>query len=208
MSLRLCCSILLSVLATIFLQTTPAFARYYEDKFATLKQDYTSNTKISVKDGMLLLPAPTNRGFKAINGSLLFDDMDATVSLALIDEQKPDKSDPAVGGMIFWATNDQNYYVFQVSDNGSAGVARVINTSRFLNPVAWKTLPAVKVGLNQWNVLRVVTKASHATCYVNDTVVGEFDGQLPDGGGQIGFYSGGESGGPITYAFKDLSIKY
>jgi hypothetical protein len=101
-----------------------------------------------------------------------------------------DKSEGQVAGLIFWAVDYNVYYVLLVnSANGQFEVGSKLPTGQWAFPVAWTASPAIVQGMGKANALRVQTKGTTATLFVNDQQVGSITGTPPAGGGQVGFYS-------------------
>ena len=95
------------------------------------------------------------------------------------------------GGLMFWGKDYSDFYGLDISADGRFQVFRRFNNG-WLYPIAWQDNPAIKKGVGQVNRLRVVTRGSQATAYINDGQVATFPGKPPAGGGCVGLY--GESG--------------
>ena len=136
----------------------------------------------------------------ALNQSNVFSDADITVEVTA--SAGDDLTRPS--GLIFWGKNYSNYYCLGLSADGRFGVSRRFN-DRWLFPVAWRDDPAIRKGVGQMNRLRVVTRGSQATAYINGKEVATFSGQPPAGGGCLGLY--GESGKtPNVWQFSNLRV--
>jgi len=110
-----------------------------------------------------------------------------------------------LGGVVFWATDYANFYDFQVNPtNGQFAVAQRLPSGQWGMPVAWTTSPVIVQGMGKTNALRVQTKGSTATLYINDQLVGTFAGTAPAGGGQVGFY--GQGDGTDTLQFTKFAV--
>ncbi len=68
---------------------------------------------------------------------------------------------------------------------------------------------AVRTGTNpvtSWNTLKIVTKGDVAWFYVNDTLIGSAQLQMP-AQGTIGFYVGDESDHAVEWQLKNFVVK-
>jgi hypothetical protein len=125
--------------------------------------------------------------------------MDTCVQLQLVSG---DQSQSA--GLVFWAKDYSDYYSLSVGANGRFAVTRYVN-GRYLYPVGWQDSDVLKKGTGAANQLRVVTKGTQATVYLNDKEVASFKGQAPPGGGSVGLK--GESGDqPNVWQFWALKV--
>ena len=188
---------------------TPAStATTFEDHFTTLRPEYQCDkASTCVKDGTLQLKFKGMMNKQVLNNSLLFTDQDLSVSATcLANSAKPDEAPPPTTSLIFWATDTKNFYQLSVS-NGNACIQRLAGNSRWLTPLPWAANPAINNEIGKYNVLRVVTVGSKATGYVNDQKIGEIEGQVPSGGGQIGVGADNFTVQEATIAFKDLVVK-
>jgi hypothetical protein len=117
-----------------------------------------------------------------------------------------DKAENELGGVIFWAVDYSSLYVFQVNfTSGQFDVAqRLANGQWGPAALAWTASPAIVQGMGKTNALRVQTKGSTATLFINDQQVGTFNGTVPAGGGQVGFY--GQGDGTDTLQFTNFAV--
>ena len=68
---------------------------------------------------------------------------------------------------------------------------------------------AVRTGTNpvtSWNTLKIVTKGDAAWFYINDTLIGSAQLEMPNQG-TIGFYVGNMSDQPIEWQVKNFVVK-
>ncbi len=173
-----------------------------EDNFATLDPGWGAATdNFNAANGKLTLQADLNAGLVGLNQSNRFEDMDASIKVNMA------KSDDQAwgGGLVFWATDYDNYYAVLVSANGQFSVRRYVN-ARSLAPVDWRDSTVIQKGIGQVNQLRVVTKGSQATVYINGVEVVTFNGQLPQGGGFIGVKGSSAEKSQIVWEFSELKV--
>ncbi len=175
-----------------------------QDDFKTLASNWgTANDNQSVKDGKMVLTPAFDATYLTLSGGNLFTDMDACVDMALA--KGGPKMVHTYGGLAFWATDYRNYYELMIGPSGTFGVDRIL-PGRRVPIMTFATSPAIKSGLSQVNRLRVQTKGSTATFYINGTQVGSITGQPPQGGGEIGLTA---QAGPNTrdiYEFSNLKV--
>jgi hypothetical protein len=135
-----------------------------------------------------------------------YGDVDLCITVAT---PATDKAEGQVGGLVFWATDYNNYYTLLVNPaNGQFAVAQKLPSGQWSFPVAWAASPAVVQGTGKVNTLRVQTREKTATLFVNDQQVGSFTGTPPAGGGQVGFYAESEKSATSTdtFDFTDFAV--
>ncbi|MFZ0658536.1 MAG: hypothetical protein WAM05_07440 [Candidatus Binataceae bacterium] len=177
------------LLATIGSRAMPAFACMgstvlLQDDFTILQANWGQpNAVVSVQNGALVIKPALNSESDVLNNGNVFTDMDACVTV------EPTTIGPQEGrayaALIFWATDLNNYYDLAVSGLGTFAIYRHV-ADRWITVMPWTPNAAIKKGVNQSNQLRVVTKGTQATVYINGTQLTTFSGQPPAGGGEIG----------------------
>jgi len=173
----------------------------YEDNFSRLDPSWgSSDVRISVKDGKLILRPAVSTTHSVLNQSNVFDDADISVEVSM-----PSGGTNVAGGLIFWAKDYTNFYSLCIDASGRFKVSRFV-ADRWLQPVDWVENKAIKRGIGQVNILRVVTKAREATAYINDQPVTTFNGQPPQGGGCIGVCGGSADTRENTWQFGNLRV--
>jgi hypothetical protein len=151
----------------------------------------------------MVVTPPLNGVYMYFSQGNLFNDMSACVDLTIASGGP--KLNYTFGGLAFWSVDVSNTYYLAIGPTGTFSVARYIG-GRFISIVGWTSNPAVKTGLNQVNHLRVVTKGTSATLYINDKQVAFINGQPPQGGSEIGLIA---DSGPRTrdvYQFSNLKV--
>jgi hypothetical protein len=114
--------------------------------------------------------------------------------------------DPSwAGGLVFWATDYDNYYALLVSGDGQFSVRRYVN-ARSLAPVDWRDSTVLKKGTGQVNHLRIVTKGTQVTAYINGSEAVTFSGQPPQVGGYIGVKGSSAEKSQIIWEFSELKV--
>lgn len=172
------------------------------DNFATLDPGWgEAGPNLSAANGKLTVQADVNSGYVALNQSNRIEDMDAGIKVSMVKSEDPSWA----GGLVFWATDYDNYFALLVSGDGQFSVRRYVN-ARSLAPVDWRDSTVIQKGIGQVNQLRVVTKGSQATVYINGIEVVTFNGQPPQGGGFIGVKGSSAEKSQITWEFSELKV--
>ena len=175
----------------------------FEDKFTTLDPAWGSPSAImNVKDGKLVITPERNTTQTILNqANVLPNDMEASVSLSFIKATAPTWG----SGLVFWAKDYDEYYAALINAQGWFGIQRHVS-NRYLLPVAWRESDAVKKGEGVENQIKVVTKGTQATVYINGKEVISLNGQPPEGGTLIGFKVASGQEGANTLAFGNLQV--
>lgn len=173
----------------------------FADDFATLRPGWgKASEKMTVEGNRLILNLQPNLIRDTLYGDRLFEDIDFRAKVAQI---KGNTDQP--GGLVFWATDHENFYLARFTADGLFSVGRRMH-GRWLNPVLFPARDEVRQGLGQVNLLRVVTSGRWVTVYVNEKQVVRVNGFPPEGPSKIGVYA--ESGtDPATWAFSEMSVR-
>lgn len=175
----------------------------FEDKFTAMDSGWgVPSNIVYVKDGKFIISPDVGTSFNALNQSFFLpDDMDASVTMNF---QKIGDGDPA-SGLLFWVKSAGEYYGFVISPKGVFAVYRAV-AGRYLWPVNWQQSDAIKKGEGVDNVLRVVSKGTQGTVYINGQQVATFSGQPPAGGSQFGLGASSGVKGQNVVAFSNLKV--
>lgn len=175
-----------------------------QDNFQTMTANWGApNDQQSVQGGFFVMKPALNTEAHVLNNGNVFGDMDACVDATVVSAGPQQTHNYA--GLMWWGTDYNNYYEILVSPQGTYSVYRKLGP-RWISIIDWTKIPAIKPGLNQVNRVRVVTKGTTATFYVNGTQLGTISGQPPQGGGEIGLVA---CSGPKTqsvWKFSKLKI--
>ena len=117
-----------------------------------------------------------------------------------------DKAEDQTAGIVFWATDDNNFYILEITVNGQVAVGQQVNGGAYTHPVPWAVNAAVATGTGASNTLRVQTRGNVATVFVNDQQVGTATGTPPPGGGLVGFYSSSSVTSLSTWDVSGLTV--
>lgn len=178
------------ILADDFAQFDPGWGEESESMFA--------------KNNVFLIKPALERVQKALYLAALVDDIDMTVTVAPHDED-PDYTCSA--GIIFWANSWDDYYMFDVYEDGKVDIAHRLK-ERWLFPLSARA-PAAPAQFkpDAPNELRLVTNGRKATAYLNGTPVGNVSSATPlPSGWQFGLAA--ESGKKQAAAeFRSLVVR-
>lgn len=173
----------------------------FSDNFSTLDPGWGPPDGIqSVAEGKLIFKPAAGSSYVSLYQGTLFDDADIRVK---ISEIEGDMDEPA--GIVFWASDYNNFYTAQVLANGSAGISQ-FKQGRWVAPVPYKARDSVAKGVGQVNELRVVTQGKRATFYVNGQEIAAIDGTPPNGGSKIGFRAVSGMQSIYTWSFSELTF--
>jgi hypothetical protein len=176
----------------------------FEDKFTTADPTWgPQSDKFKIAGGKAIMTAPLNNDYWAWNTGFVFEDADICYTVTLVDKV----SDPTktYAGLMFWVADNQNFYVFLTSPNGSFKVSRRVAGQWVNDPIAWTPADALKQGPNQPNAVRVKLEGNTVTAEINGKQVISFHAQPPSRASAIGLQT--LSGpAPDAYAFSDLKV--
>ncbi len=187
----------------------PAFAckgkrTLFSDDFREVDASWaTDGDSITVEEGRAKIKANPDAGYRVLYGGALFDDADICVTVRMPSDVRDAGS--ASAGLIFWAQDNSNYYVFEVAANGMITLQRLVK-GRWLSILDWRRVDALNIGVGAKNVLRVTTSGNSIVLYVNDNRIGSVKGQQPEGGGQVGLRSESEKTKRDAWKFSDLKV--
>jgi hypothetical protein len=112
---------------------------------------------------------------------------------ATFGTQATDKAEGQMAGLIFWASDYNNLYLLEFNvSTGQFEIAQRTGGNWVLTATSTPSA-AVQKGMGKTNTLRVQTKGTVATLYINGQQVESLSGQPPAGGGYVGFYAESEA---------------
>jgi len=117
---------------------------------------------------------------------------DASVC-ATVNTLATDKAEGQSAGLIFWAADYNNYYIFEVNPTAGQFEVTLRSGGNWGMVMISTPMAAITKGMGKTNTLRVQTKGTEATLYVNNQQVGTIYGDPPAGGGLVGFYAESET---------------
>ena len=176
----------------------------FEDNFEALDSAWGQAPEYGVKDGKFFIELEPGKARWVLNEANLFNEIDATVLVAINKLDDPTKGD---AGLIFWAQGYSNFHALMVTVDGRFRVERYSSGKYWTNPLEYAASDALKKGLGETNELRVVTKEHNVTIYINGIQAASFKGQPPDGPSMIGLAADSWSAEPSRYEFAQLKVK-
>ena len=155
-------------------------------------------------DGQLLFKASENRSRTLLYRPLVFKN--ATVCLTLKSPPEVGNlDDVANGGVVFWASDYQNFYEASIYPNGTFAVWRKVY-NEWVTVVARTTSNAIKQGVGVENELQVVVNGNNASFYINGTKAKDFRGQPPAEGFAVGLFAASETQRPDEWRFVKITV--
>jgi hypothetical protein len=175
----------------------------YEDNFESLDSTWgNADDSFYLKDGRLVVTPDLDKYYAALSTAGVYDDIDYCVRIYSL---KADPKGNTFAGVIFWATDYDNYYYALIAGDGAVAVFRR-QRGKVLQQVDWTAFGAVKKGDDAVNNLRVVTVGKQASIYVNGQLFRDVTGQPPPNGQQIGVRAISAKNLKAIYAFDDIKI--
>ncbi len=175
----------------------------FEDSFDSLMPTWgTADDSFFLKDGALTISPGYDEYYSALNTMGVYDDIDFCTELTAV---KADPEGNSFAGIIFWASDYDNYYYLVVTAEGSVGAFRR-QRGRVLPQLRWASFDGLKKGNGETNELRVVTVGNEATIFINGEEYGHFRGQPPADGQQIGVRATSPRNDRAVWAFDDMKI--
>ena len=196
-------ALVLSLTAGTAWAVCPSVKVQFEDSFDQFKPTWGDpSPEVKVENGnMILSPASGTYAWRA-NTAGLYDDVDMCVTVTT--QASVDPAD-AKAGLVFWYTDVNNFYVFEIAPNGAASVWRR-QRGKWLAQVKWTDSASVNKGDSAINELRVTTVGSDATFFVNGTEFKKLSGTPPEKGQEIGLFAASPEKGQASFAFEGLRV--
>ncbi len=139
------------------------------------------------------------------NASKTFTDLDACVTIAM-PSVTADAS-RSYAGMLFWVIDKDNFYQAVIAPNGMFTVARKVSGKIVATaPVGWLQTPALKLGPNEKNTLRVTLEGQNVTVRINDQEIARFRGQAPDVASYVGLVASSAPAAVDTWQMTEFKV--
>jgi TIR domain len=177
----------------------PTNSTDFQDTFAKPNPEWSD---AQYADGQLLLIPKAHETKSLLYRTLVFKN----ATLCLTVKSPPEITDLEGGssaGLLFWASDYQNFYYAAIFPNGTFLVYRLFNN-------AWATIiprtmsDTIKKGIGAVNELQVVLSNNNGSLYINGIQVQTFRGQPPKEGGAVGVFA--QSGGEQQSAWRFFNI--
>ncbi len=174
------------------------------DEFNSHNSRWGSETdQLKTFDGKFRIQLDPNHLNFALNQNNTYKNADVCVTYVYAEGSKLDQ---AWGGVVFWASDNQNLYAFGVSAAGTIAVWHLVK-NKWQALIEWKANSAVRSGAGAINHIRVVTKGKEATFYVNGIEVEKITGSPPKRGGRVGLIGESlEKGDRAVHTFDDFRV--
>ena len=195
--------------AAVLLAASPALACkgpnvQFSDDFREVDASWGSEASVvSVEDGKVKIKADANSGYNIMYSGTPFDDADICVTVTA--PRDASAKNQAAGGLVFWGSDYDNFYVFEVDPVGNASLQRKLK-GKYTSVIPWKATNLLKLDAPAKNVLRVTTSGNSITLWINDLKFAAVKGQVPAGGGNIGLHSESEKAKHDTWKFSELKV--
>jgi hypothetical protein len=199
--------VFMGALLAMALASVPALACkgpnvIFSDNFTDVDPGWSTDDQFAIGGGKVQIKPDAGKSYGSYYGGSIFDDADMCVDLSVSPPRDPTNLS---GGLVFWLDDWENAYLFLISPAGQAAVLRY-QKGKALYPVSWRKADSVKTGANAVNTIRVTTKGSAVSTYINDKPFVALKGQPPKGGGSIGLYGESENGAQNVWTFSNLKI--
>lgn len=175
----------------------------FEDNFETLEPTWgESDDAFYLEDGRLVIKPGLDEYYSALNTAGFYDNIDYCIRITSVHA---DPKGNSFAGVMFWATDYDNYYYALVAGDGAAGIFRR-QRGKTLTQTAWVAFDAIKTGKDAVNELRVVTVGKEASIYVNGKLFKKVRGQPPENGQEIGVRATSPKDERAIYSFDDIKV--
>jgi TIR domain len=111
----------------------------------------------------------------------------------------------AAGGVMFWATDYDNYYVAEIYTNGTYSVWRRL-AGKWIAVVPRRPASSLRAGPNAVNQLKIAAGSREATLSINGTRIVGFWGQPPGRGGAVGLFGQSEKDAASEWKFASIAV--
>jgi hypothetical protein len=158
---------------------------------------------VSVEDGKVKIKADATSNYVVLYKGPKFTDADlcVTIQIPLLYGGRA----ALRAGAVFWADNYDSYYAFLIQPDGRASLVR-LDKGTSTPVVNLRAVDSLKTQPGDKNVLRLTTKGTKVTAYINDELFASVSGRVPDGGGQFGLFAQSEDAHRDTWKFTDLKV--
>lgn len=170
-----------------------------QDDFSAPRPGWSVGEVVSIRDQQLFVTLGPNLVHRNLYKDQQFTDADIRLRI-----RQDAGNDDQPGGIVFWAEDHDNFYVARIHADGAFAVVRRTR-GRYLTPLGSRVRPEMNRGVGQENELRVVTRGSSATFFINGQEAAALQGYPPSEPSRIGLYA--ESGAePTVWSFSQLLV--
>lgn len=155
-----------------------------------------------IGDGVMTHTPKPDHWSNAFYYGALFKDADVRVKARIMESS--DRSATA-SSLAFWHADGKNFYVLTFwHDSGFIRVTRYQDGNTIA--VVERTIEKFQLAPDGWVELRVATKGSVATIFIDGAEQGKFKGQAPAQGWKIGMFASAPKAGGASVAFRGLTV--
>jgi hypothetical protein len=155
----------------------------FEDTFQDESGGWEEDKDAKVKNSaMVVTIVPQNTVLPELNATFFVKDADLCMEGSF-----PSQPQGSGIGLIFWASDYKNYYLFLVKHSGSTVLTRRTD-GKWVN-IFDQDSPLVKTERGAVNLVRVVIKGNLISTFVNGSKIKDTRAQPPQGESRFGFYT-------------------
>jgi len=182
----------------------PQAAKFYDDFHKPAPGwNFAPNDQAHYADGQLVVTPNQNLSYSI--RYLLLHYENATICAHIKSPPEVKAMDRASGGVIFWATNANNFYTAEIRPNGDYWISRFF-AGTWINLIRGTKSEQVKTGPDAVNEVAVALIDNHGALFINSVKVQEFRGQPPKGGGAVGLRAESEPTASDEWRFLDIAV--
>jgi hypothetical protein len=172
-----------------------------QDQFKYFSKGWGRYPNYHVVNGEFVITPPAKFDTAALNSAALPEDIEICVTFSF----KPPADVGECAGIALWGSDYDNYYSFQVSNDGQAAFWRR-QRGRWLNQLKWTPVASVKKGDVAINEMRVTIRGSRVRLFINDEFFTEIIGEPAKGARKIGLLACAANKSAAIVAFDDLLV--
>jgi hypothetical protein len=185
---------------------SPEKASFYDDFHKT---DLGWNINISDQtthyaDGQLVVTPAPSQSYAVKYLSLRYENVTICAHIKSPSQVKVPESG-AWGGVVFWASDNNSYYVAWIGPDGSYSIFRKI-AGTWISLILRTKNEQIKSDPNAINEVTIDIIGHSAALFVNGAKLQEFRGQPPKGGGAFGLIAQSEKTVPDEWRFLDIAV--
>jgi hypothetical protein len=188
-----------------FAACSPEKAAFYDDFRKTeVGWSIRIGDQIHYADGQLVVTPAQSSSYPVEYLSLRYENATICAHIKSPEQIKVSGSG-AAGGVIFWASDSNSYYVAWINPEGSYSISRKI-AGTWISLIPRTKNEQIKSDPNAINEVTIDIIGHSAALFVNGAKLQEFRGQPPKGGGAFGLIAQSEKTVPDEWRFLDIAV--